>query len=171
MRDGIRSMLVGAILCVSSAAMGQTGQTPPADAAVAPVEPPAYLTDSEADLRAITEARIAALKTVLQLSSEQEPLFEPVAEAIRQGVDAARKRDAARYSADAKAPSDFLDVLDTIVAAEAERGEHLKSVIEAFRPLAGALSEEQLRRAPPFLGMVDVPYGEQPSSQLWIVSE
>lgn len=120
---------------------------------------------SEADARAVLNARLAALKTVMELTPQQEPLWPPVEAAIRAIVQGASERRAALPS------SHFLDVLGSIAEAEEARSRALQRFIKAARPLADSLDDAQRRRIPAFLGMTDLGTGHQPSAQLWIFEE
>lgn len=124
---------------------------------------------TEADAAAVLSARLAALKTVLELTPEQESLWEPVEASIRQIAADSAKRNAERQVAEP--PMDFLDVLDRMADAEAVRATDLKSFVTAARPLVAALSEEQKRRAPAFLGIFDGAGGPQPIGHLWLFEE
>lgn len=124
---------------------------------------------SEADAAAVLDARLIALKTVLGLNADQEKLWEPVEASIRQIAADSAKRNAERQAAEP--PADFLDVLERIADAESVRATDLKSFVAAARPLVAALSEEQKRRAPAFLGIFDGPGGPQPTSHLWLFEE
>lgn len=169
MRHGLRIMLMGAAIGLAAPAFAR-GESPAAEPAMGgPTDAPAYLTDTPGDLAAILDARIAALKTVLQLTPDQAALWPAVEAVIRDNATKARARADARY--EGPQPADFLEVLTRITRAEAERGAGINAFVEAFGPLAQTLSTEQMRRVPPFLGMIDYPYGEQPSAQIWIVEE
>ena len=107
---------------------------------------------TDADAAAVLNARIAALRTVLELSPEQRKLWPPVEEAIRNIAGAAMARGKQR--SEAAAPSDFLAVIERIGDAEASRAADLKSFVAAARPLVDSLTEAQRNRMPTFLGMV-----------------
>ncbi len=124
---------------------------------------------TDADAAAVLAARIAALKTVLELTPDQEKLWGPVEASIRQIAADSAKRKAERAAAEP--PADFLTILDRIADAEAVRATDLKAFVAAARPLVDSLSDEQKRRAPAFLGLTDSGYGPQPTSQLWLFEE
>jgi len=155
------------LVLLSGVAFAQ--ETAPAD----PEDPPAGIDIldiyTEADAAAVLAARIAALKTVLELTPDQEKLWAPVETSIRQIATDSAKRKAERTVADP--PTDFLTILERIADAEAERADDLKAFVAAARPLVDALTEEQKRRAPAFLGLVESGYGPQPTSQLWLFEE
>jgi hypothetical protein len=134
--------------------------------AVAAVAVPDY---TEEDARAVLNARLAALKAVIALTPQQEPLWAPVETAIRDIVRDAANRRAQRFAA--APPAHFLDVLGAIADAEAVRGRDLRRFVDAAKPLVNALTDAQRRRLPAFLGMTDHAGPAQPSGQLWLFEE
>ena len=137
------------------------------DAAAAP--PPVVDIYTDNDAQAVLDARLIALKTVIGLSPDQEKLWTPVDAAIRQAAKNAMTR---RIDREKATPAmDFLDVLERIGDAEASRAQDLKSVVAAARPLVKALTEEQRRRIPAFLGMTDKLGAPQPTAELWIFED
>ncbi|MBI0539652.1 hypothetical protein D9599_29555 [Roseomonas sp. KE2513] len=124
---------------------------------------------TEADARAVLNGRLAAIRTVLELSPEQERLWPPVEMAIRDIVRGAGERRARGTSA--AAPAHFLDVLNGIANAEETRARELRRFVSAAKPLADSLTEAQRRRVPAFLGMDDTGGPHQPSAQLWLFEE
>ncbi|TCK30527.1 LTXXQ motif family protein [Ancylobacter aquaticus] len=153
------------VLALTTAAHAQSPapESPPPSAEAA--QPLVDLYTDE-DAQATLDARLIALKTVLRLTPEQEKLWLPVEEAIRQAAKNAAGRAADR--AEAEPAQDFLDVLERLAGAEAARAADLTSVITAARPLVAALSVEQKRRIPAFLGMTDDAGRPQPTLELWI---
>jgi hypothetical protein len=124
---------------------------------------------SDADAAAVLNARIVALKTVLELTPEQEKLWAPVEASIRK--IAADSITVGRQRSQAAAPNDFLEILERVGDAEATRAAQLKSFVAATRPLVASLSEAQKNRFPAFLGMVvsdDTPLSTQ---SLWLFEE
>lgn len=157
-----------AAFCLASAAYAQdnNGQqdayaTPPGQETV-----DIYTAD---DAKAVLSARLIALETVLELTPDQEKLWQPVEDSIRQIAANAAKRNDERQAA--APPMDFLDVLDRMADAEAVRAQELKGFVAAARPLVASLSEEQKRRAPAFLGIFDNPDAPQPISELWLFED
>lgn len=124
---------------------------------------------TDADAIAILNARILALKTVLELSPEQLKLWPPVENAIRTIAAAAMARGKQR--SEAAAPSDFLDVLERVADAEATRAADLKSFVAATRPLVASLSDAQKNRMPAFLGMFVSNAAPLSSETLWLFEE
>ena len=111
---------------------------------------------SEADLSALTDARIHLVKAALQLTPDQEKSWPPIEAAIR-----ARARDRqARIAAGAarlreqreRSPIDVLRDRDPVeflqrhAAALAQRAADLKKLADAWQPLYQTLSPEQKRR-------------------------
>jgi len=131
--------------------------------------PPAVEMFSEADAKAVLNARLAALKTVMELTPAQEALWAPLEAAIRQGATAALERRKQR--AQQPPPMDFVDVLDRVADAEITRGQSLKSIAAAARPLVASLSEDQKRRIPAFIGMTDSSDGPQSTDELWFFED
>lgn len=144
------------------------GIAAPAMAQPAPPAPPHGAPYSAEDAAAILDARLAALKTVLKLTPEQEKLWPPVEAAIRDAVKGAIARREARMAA--PPPANALDVLAIIADAEEARAKALKTFVTAAKPFVAALTPAQLNRIPAFLGLQDG--GQSPgSAQLWIFEE
>jgi hypothetical protein len=114
-------------------------------------------------------ARLIALKTVMELTPEQERLWAPVEAAIRDIVRGSSERRARSLAE--PPPSHFLDMLSGIADAEEARGRELRRLVDAAKPLVASLSEVQRRRIPAFLGMTDAGGFGQPSAQLWLFEE
>ena len=160
-----RSIGLTTVALLAGLAGPASAQTPPAP--VAP--PPVVDIYTEADAQAVLDARLIALKTVLKLTPDQAKLWDPLEAAIRQASGRAAMRAAARAKADPAL--NFLDVLERIADAEASRAQDLKTVITAAKPLVAALSEEQKRRVPGFLGMSNTAGKPQPTLELWIFED
>jgi hypothetical protein len=111
---------------------------------------------SEADLSALTDARINIVKAALELTPDQEKFWPPIEAAIR-----ARARDReARIAAVAarlselrdRSPIDILrdrnpvEFLQRRAEALAQRAADLKKLADAWQPLYQTLSPEQKRR-------------------------
>ncbi|WP_332118589.1 Spy/CpxP family protein refolding chaperone [Azorhizobium caulinodans] len=166
----ISATVLGATLASGPAAFAQPAapQTP----AAAPAPAPAIIVTeaySEADARAVLNARLAALKAVIELTPEQEKLWPPLEAAIR---DISKNAVARRKQMEtAQPPKDFLGVLDQIGTAEEIRGRELKRFVEAARPFVASLTEAQKRRIPPFLGLQDTGGAHQPAGTLWLFEE
>ncbi|WP_454683567.1 Spy/CpxP family protein refolding chaperone [Ancylobacter moscoviensis] len=150
------------VLALSTAAHAQAPAAPPA----AEAPPPLVDLYSDEDAQAALDARLLALKTVIRLTPEQEKLWAPLEAALRQASKDAGERAAARVKA--TAAGNFLDVLERLADAEASRAQDLKTIVAAARPLVAALSVEQQRRIPAFLGMTDQAGQPQPTLELWI---
>ena len=135
----------------------------PAMAQQAAAPAPAY---TAADLEAVLNARIAALKAVIGLTPEQEKLWPAVEAAIR---DAARSNAERFKQRQAAKPGDFLDVLGQVADGEEARAKEIRKFIAAAKPLIATLTPDQKRRMPAYLGMTDYP--GQPSGGLWVFQE
>ena len=121
---------------------------------------------TEADIRAVLNARIAALKAVIDLTPDQEKLWPSVETAMREIAHSAAERLRQRQAAK---PAGFLDVLGLVAAGEEARARDIRKFIAAAKPLVDSLNPEQRRRMPAFLGMTD--YAGQPSGALWLFQE
>ncbi|WP_051678891.1 Spy/CpxP family protein refolding chaperone [Xanthobacter sp. 91] len=120
------------------------------------------------DAAAVLDARLAALKTVLRLTPDQEKLWPPVEASIRDAVKGAIERREKRLSA--PPPATVLDVLANVATAEQARGKALANFVEAAKPFVASLTPAQRNRIPTFLGVHD--NGQQPNtSELWIFEE
>lgn len=124
---------------------------------------------SDADAAAVLNARIAALKTVLELSADQQKFWPPVEASIRKITADSQARGKQR--SEAAPPSDFLDIIERIGDAEATRAADVKSFVAAMRPLVASLSEAQKNRMPAFLGLVVRAGAPLSSNTLWLFEE
>ncbi|WP_341988233.1 Spy/CpxP family protein refolding chaperone [Azorhizobium sp. AG788] len=164
--------VLASALAAGSGAMAQQPPAPPAPPAAAAQPAPAPVAAgvyTDADARAILNARLAALKAVIELTPDQEKLWPPVEAAVR---DIAKNAIARRQALEAKAPpSTFLDVLEEIATAEETRGKELRRFVDAARPFVASLTPAQKRRVPAFLGLNDTSGPHQPSGTLWLFEE
>jgi hypothetical protein len=162
--------LATAFALASGAAFAQTPApttAPAASTSAAPTDaPPVVDLYTDDDAQAALDARLIALKTVIRLTPEQEKLWQPVEAAIRKASADAVER--AKSRATAEPATHFLTVLERLADAEIARAQDLKTVVEAAKPLVAALSPEQQRRLPAFLGMTDIAGRPQPTAELWI---
>jgi hypothetical protein len=161
-------LVPAAALCLASAAYAQDNNAFQ-DAFAAPPGQESVDIYTAGDAAAVLAARLIALKTVLELTPDQEKLWQSVEDSIRLIAANSAKRNDERQAA--TPPNDFLDVLDRMADSEIVRGQELKSFVVAARPLVASLSEEQKRRAPAFLGIFDNPDAPQPISQLWLFED
>jgi hypothetical protein len=99
---------------------------------------------SPADLRAFTDARIAALKAGLALSPDQEKNWAPVEQAIRDMAQARQARWAERR--EHRQSEDAIERLRARASALTERAAGLKKLADAAEPLYRTLSDDQKRR-------------------------
>jgi hypothetical protein len=110
----------------------------------------------QTDLGKLTDERIAIVKSVLQLTPDQEKYWPAVADAIRvraQNRDArlARIAETAGKMSDESANDvlrnrDPVAFLDQRADALAQRAQDLKKLADAWRPLYPTLSSEQKER-------------------------
>ncbi len=124
---------------------------------------------TEADGRAVLNARLAALRTVIEMTPAQEALWVPVEASIREISQGAIARRNQRQAA--APPAHFLDVLGAIADAEEARGRELRKFVDATRPFVASLTDAQKRRIPAFLGMTDHGGPGQPSGSLWLFED
>ena len=139
-----KSVLAAATaLTIAGSSLALAQQTPPADAQRSRV--------TAEDVAALTDARIAALKTGLKLSAEQEKNWPAVEAAIR---DLAKERAAraeargdARQGRDRTQPGpDVIERLRRGADAMAARSVALKRLADAAEPLYKTLDDGQKRR-------------------------
>lgn len=154
MKPVLSALMVAAMLGTASPAFAQQ-----------PVPPVSNY--SAADARAVLNARLAALKTVIELTPEQEKLWPALETAIRDISSNAAQR---RQSRENVSPRDFLDILEVTANDEEGRAKDLKRFVAAAKPLVAALTPEQKRRIPSFLGLAEGSR-PQPSSEIWIFEE
>ena len=154
--------IVGSSLALGGVAIAQQPANPAPARPAAPM--PQY---TAADAEAVLNARIVALKTVLAMTPDQEKLWPPVEAAIRAIARNSFERLKQRLAA--PPATDFSNSLVRIAEGEEARAKDLKTFIAAARPLLAALSPEQKRRMPAFLGLTDNP--GQSSAQLWLFEE
>jgi hypothetical protein len=152
----------GWLLAAGPAVQAQTGQ-PAADG------PAAIEIYTDADASAVLNARIAALKTVLELTPDQQKLWPSVEASIRKIAADAMARGKQR--SEAPAAKDFLDVLERVGDAEATRAADLKVFVAAARPLVAALNDAQRNRVPAFLGMAISATTPLSTQSLWLFEE
>ena len=99
---------------------------------------------SPADMKAFTDARIAALKAGLELTPDQEKNWPPVEQAIR---DMAQARQARWAEMREKAQSeDAIAKLRARADAMTQRAAGLKKLADAAEPLYRTLSDDQKHR-------------------------
>jgi hypothetical protein len=99
---------------------------------------------SPADLKAFTDARIAALKAGLALAPDQEKNWAPVEQAIRDMAQARQAR-MAQWREHGKS-EDAIARLRFRADAMTQRAADLKKLADAAEPLYRTLSDDQKRR-------------------------
>jgi hypothetical protein len=132
-----------AALSISGASLAVAQSAPPADA-------PRSRPTAE-DAAALTDARIAALRTGLKLSAEQEKLWPPIESAIRALAKQRADRMMARADArggDNNPPSrpDPLERMRRNADAMSASGAALKQLADAAEPLYKTFDDGQKRR-------------------------
>ena len=120
--------MVGSGLAMAGVAMAQQPANP------APARPsvpmPQY---TAADATAVLNARIAALKTVIAMTPEQEKLWPPVEAAIRDIAKTSFERLKQRLAG--PPTTDFLVALGKMANNEEARAKDIKTFIAAAKPL------------------------------------
>jgi len=116
----------------------------------------------QVDREALVDARIAAIRAGLRLTAEQEPLFAPVEQAIRDqaqqrmerwGEMRGQMRDMSREErreqrAERQAEYDFMSRLEARAAHAGAHASQLGSLASAMNPLWESLDENQQRLLP-----------------------
>ncbi len=129
-------------LSISGASLASAQQSPPADTQ--------RWRPSAEDTAALVDARIAALRTGLKLSAEQEKHWPAVEAAIRglakQRADRMDARRGARSDNNPPSRPDALERLRRGADAMTTRGAALKQLADAAEPLYKTLDEGQKHR-------------------------
>jgi hypothetical protein len=99
---------------------------------------------SEADLKAFTDARVAALKAGLQLTPEQEKNWPAVEQQIRDMAKARHER-MAEFRKEAKS-GDAIQRLRERADGLTHRAEQLRKLADAAAPLYASLTDDQKHR-------------------------
>jgi hypothetical protein len=106
---------------------------------------------SPGDRAAVIDARIAALKAGLELSADQQKLWQPVEAALRKGADqAAQMRQTFQSQGRPTDPMQRLTRLSEVLSA---RADWLKSFVQTAQPLYQSLTPEQKARLPLLMGV------------------
>jgi zinc resistance-associated protein len=122
---------------------GAATQSPGA-AAQQPAAPDRAWRPTAEDISALTDARIAALKTGLKLSSEQEKQWPALEQALREMAKERADRRAARRNE--PRPGDMIERLRQRADAMTAAGISLKRLADATQPLYQTLDEGQKHR-------------------------
>ena len=118
--------------------------------AVGPMGPDrAWSRFSSEDRQAFAEARIAALHAGLRLNADQEKLWPPVEEAMRNFAKVRREQREARRERGGREAfeRDLPGALRGMAEAGGARADALKRLADATTPLYATLDEAQKRRA------------------------
>jgi hypothetical protein len=99
------------------------------------------------DIKAFTDARIAALRAGLELTPQQETNWPPFEQAVRDlAAQVAERVEAGENSGEQKSPPSPFDRLQRRADAMARLATALKGVADAGTPLYQSLSDAQQRR-------------------------
>jgi zinc resistance-associated protein len=101
---------------------------------------------SPEDIEAFTDARIAALHAGLKLNPEQEKLWPPVEQAIRDLVKMRREEFRSWRESRREGRDDLPGFLRGMAERQASRAEGLRKLAEASAPLYATFDEAQKRR-------------------------
>ena len=101
---------------------------------------------SQADMKALTDARIAIVKAALQLKPEQEKYWPAIEEAVRSRAEARQQRMAALDEVENQKDVDPFKLLSMRADALAQKGAALKKLADAWQPLYASLDADQKRR-------------------------
>ncbi len=102
---------------------------------------------SEADIKAFTDARVAAMKAGLELTADQEKNWPAVERAIREIAAARHARRVKRHEERAEHKThDAIARMRARAEAMTKRAAELKQFADAAEPLYLSLSDEQKRR-------------------------
>lgn len=102
---------------------------------------------SQADWKALTDARIGVVKAALQLTPEQTKLWPAVEDAIRANSEARYQRaEAVADRLSKKGEINPIDLFRARADAMAQRAAGLKKLVDAWAPLYNTLSDDQKQR-------------------------
>lgn len=104
---------------------------------------------SQADLNALTDARIGVAKAMLQMTPDQAKLWPPVEEAIRNAAEAQYRRIARRRAMtghDGEHEADPIAILRARADVLSERGANFRKLADAWQPLYQTLNPDQRDR-------------------------
>jgi hypothetical protein len=101
---------------------------------------------SPADRAAFLDARIAAVHAGLKLNADQEKLWPALETAVRDGLT--KLGDMRAKARAAGRPTDPLEGMSRMAEAALTRGEALKKITDAAKPLFASLTDEQKHRLP-----------------------
>jgi hypothetical protein len=140
MRSTIIAGLTAIALLSSSSSFAQ--QTPAPQGAVEQE----HWRPSPEDLKAFTDARIAALKAGLQLTPEQEQKWPAVEQAIREMAKARQERMASWRERDRGEKEDAIARIRARADGMTQRAAELRKLADAAEPLYQSLSDDQKHR-------------------------
>jgi hypothetical protein len=104
---------------------------------------------SQADLNALTDARIGIAKAMLQMTPDQARLWPPVEEAIRNAAEARYRRIAqfrAMMDRGGEHEPDPIAIMRGRADALSERSANLRKLADAWQPLYQTLNPDQRER-------------------------
>lgn len=159
-----RNLLIAASVIATGFAGGLALAQPAPQQPGAPVAAHTQRVSHHAPGRFI-EGRIAFLKAELNLTAQQQPLFDKLADEMRASAKAMQDRHAKRHQASAQntapAPLSALEKLERRSAAMKEMTAAQDRYLAAFRPLYQSLSEEQKKTADQLFAKAGQPGGHK----------
>ena len=148
-----RFLAISVVALIAAASLGgpafaQPANPPPASADGAPPPPqqsaaPRRPVLSPEDRAIFFDAHLAAVKTALKLTPDQEKLWPAAETAVR---DAFAKRAELRQRMTGQPPASLLERMKRMAEMATTRGETMRKIVDAAGPLYTSLSEDQKRR-------------------------
>ena len=148
-----RVLAISVVALIAAASLGgatfaQPANPPPASADGAPPPPqqsaaPRRPVLSPEDRAIFFDAHLAAVKTALKLTPDQEKLWPAAETAVR---DAFAKRSETRQRMTGQPPANFLERMKRMAEMATMRGETMRKIVDAAGPLYTSLSDDQKRR-------------------------
>lgn len=136
---------LGSTIFIAVQADAQQGNAPRVEDRAGP-SPARMGRMSAEDRAAFFDARLAAIKAGLKLTPDQEKLWPPVEDAAR---GAAKKMTALAEQGRLQPRAvDPLERLQRMADASTTRGEALRALVDAAKPLYATLTDDQKRRLP-----------------------
>jgi hypothetical protein len=107
---------------------------------------------SRAEIDALTDARVAALRAGLRLNADQQRLFPPVEQALRAiAADRAQRVEERRAQRAQPQRPDLLQRLERRAEITTQTGQRLTALAEAMKPFYASLDDSQKRLLPVLL--------------------
>ncbi len=147
-RTGLAAASLAALLALSSGVAAQPAAPPPPPAGNPPAPPPGIVSPDHATHgahSAAVERRIASLRRRLHITAEQEPLWDAVAQAMRDEAATVNALVANRVKT--TGPVNAVGDLRQYQEVAEAHAEGLRKLVPAFEKLYAALTPEQKKAA------------------------